>query len=148
MRKDIVLLSMLLVGLLTACNDKEDNITGFQYGLHNSWKLTGFGSVNGDNIDIRVAQPEDCESCFIVTFNNDGMVSGNTTTNDFVGNYSINANKIRLENMVVSKVGEVYDGCEFYQALIGCSSFLIANKQLYLFYNYQESCLIFQLLQK
>ena len=139
----------LLGGMLTACSSSDDEYKGKDDGPDNlpntSWKFYGFGSKNDSK--VREAIPNDCETCFIVTFDDKGAITGKTTTNDFVGEYTINGDELCLKNVGTTKVGEIGDGEEFYTSLLSCSHFSIVGKRLFLYYNNEQNYLLFNLKQ-
>ena len=106
-----------------------------------TWKLQGFGSFGND--EIRKAKPEDCETCYVITFNEDGKISGTTSTNELMGEYTISVDSLAFNPLGGTKVGEIGDGKEFFQALEACKHYAISGSQLLLYYNRNKNYLLF-----
>ena len=142
-------IGLLMAGLLAACSSDDDDFPAESDGLeklpNTFWKFYGFGSKTGSK--IREAMPNDCETCYTITFLEEKKITGKTTTNDFVGEYMINGDELCLTNVGTTKVGEIGDGEEFYTSLLSCSHFSIVGKQLFLYYNNKQDYLIFNLKQ-
>ena len=106
------------------------------------WKFYGFGAY--DSEEIRKAKPNDCESCYIITFGEDGKITGTTSSNDFSGDYIISVDSLTiLQPVCTTKVGEIGDGFEFYESLLSCTNYVINDKQLFLYYNNKKNYLLF-----
>ena len=144
-----IFISLLMIGFTSlACNseDESKDNDGPDKLPNTSWKFYGFGSKNGSK--IREAMPIECETCYTITFHEEKKITGKTTTNDFVGEYTINGDELCLKNVGTTKVGEIGDGEEFYLSLLSCSYFSIIGKRLFLYYNNKQNYLLFNLKQK
>jgi hypothetical protein len=58
------------------------------------WKLIGF--VNAGKNTVKIAEPQH-ENCYRLTFNSDGTLSGETSTNLVGGKYEVNMQDRRLK---------------------------------------------------
>lgn len=132
MKKNYFLLG-LLVGIIllafAACSS-TDVLT------NTSWKLHGFYSHETDSLEI--AQPEDCEYCYVINFQEDEKFSGRTTTNEFEGRYTISDDHFSIHDFFSTKVGDMFDEDRFYSALHEATRYSISNRQLRLYYNNQD----------
>lgn len=132
MKKNYFLLG-LLVGIIllafAACSS-TDVLT------NTSWKLHGFYSHETDSLEI--AQPEDCEYCYVINFQEDEKFSGRTTTNEFEGRYTISDDHFSIHVFFSTKVGDMFDEDRFYSSLHETTRYSISNRQLRLYYNNQD----------
>lgn len=132
MKKNYFLLG-LLVGIIllafAACSS-TDVLT------NTSWKLHGFYSHETDSLEI--AQPEDCEYCYVINFQEDEKFSGRTTTNEFEGRYTISDDHFSIHDFFSTKVGDMFDEDRFYSSLHETTRYSISNRQLRLYYNNQD----------
>jgi heat shock protein HslJ len=132
MKKNYFLLG-LLVGIIllafAACSS-TDVLT------NTSWKLHGFYSHETDSLEI--AQPDDCEYCYVINFQEDEKFSGRTTTNEFEGRYTISDDHFSIHDFFSTKVGDMFDEDRFYSALHEATRYSISNRQLRLYYNNQD----------
>ena len=132
MKKNYFLL-VLLVGIIllafAACSS-TDVLT------NTSWKLHGFYSHETDSLEI--AQPEDCEYCYVINFQEDEKFSGRTTTNEFEGRYTISDDHFSIHVFFSTKVGDMFDEDRFYSSLHETTRYSISNRQLRLYYNNQD----------
>ena len=132
MKKSHLLLGLVISFLLlamTACSS-DDELT------NTSWKLLGFYSHETDSLEI--AQPEDCEYCYVINFQEDEKFSGRTTTNEFEGRYTISDDHFSIHDFFSTKVGDMFDEDRFYSSLHETTRYSISNRQLRLYYNNQD----------
>ena len=130
-RKAIVLLLIVLPMLMGANCKRENTIP--QVFLH-SWKLVGFGSIN--DIQIKNAEPKNCETCYVLTFKNDGTLSGHSSTNQLLGAYQLNENnKIQILRLEGTEINELLDGKLFVRSLKDIFKYEINNSELKLYYS-------------
>lgn len=133
MKKALLTISMLLMlGLVFACSKSDEN----DELINTSWKLFGFYSHEADSIEI--AQPEDCEYCYVITFHEDGKISGRTTSNDFGGEYTISDDHFSIHDCNTTQIVEMYDGKRFYSSLLQSTRYSLFDRQLKLYYNNQD----------
>ena len=132
MKKNYFLLGLLveIILLAFAACSSTDVLT------NTSWKLHGFYSHETDSLEI--AQPEDCEYCYVINFQEDEKFSGRTTTNEFEGRYTISDDHFSIHDFFSTKVGDMFDEDRFYSALHEATRYSISNRQLRLYYNNQD----------
>lgn len=139
MKKNYFLLG-LLVGIIllafAACSS-TDVLT------NTSWKLHGFYSHETDSLEI--AQPEDCEYCYVINFQEDEKFSGRTATNEFYGKYTISDDHFSIHDFFTTEVGDMFDEDRFYSALHEATRYSISNRQLRLYYNNNQDYLLFNI---
>ncbi len=103
-----------------------------------------------DYQDIRKLNPDiDCETCFVITFGEDGKFSGTTSVNEFSGDYTMSVDGLNiLQPVCTTKVYEIGDGNEFYESLQACTHYVISGEQLLLYYNHNKNLLVFNQLSE
>lgn len=91
--KNFVYAILALTFIATSCSSKQvtkEDISATE------WKLTEYTDNNGFSIDA--------DENIILTFRDTIMVAGNTGCNLFMGKYSVNESKIKIENIGSTKV--------------------------------------------
>ena len=106
-----------------------------------TWKFYAFGFR--DTKEIRKVRSGVRKDAYTIHFQDDGHVSGTTSTNEFLGEYIVEGNNICIKNISTSKIGETGDGDEYYSALLLCSQYILSENQLILYYNINQNYLIF-----
>ena len=112
------------------------------------WKFYGFGTF--DYQDIRKLNSDiDCETCFVITFGEDGKFSGTTSANEFSGDYTMSVDGLTiLQPVCTTKVYEIGDGNEFFESFQACTHYVISDEQLLLYYNHNKNFLVFNQLSE
>lgn len=132
MKAKIILIAMLALPLLIGANCKKENTIPQDF-LH-SWKLVGFGNIN--DTQIKIAEPKNCDTCYVITFNNDGKLSGHSSTNQLLGAYQLNENnKIQILKLEGTEINELLDGKLFVRSLKDIFKYEINNCELKLYYS-------------
>ena len=152
--KKLLFITCLIAEMLVSCSG--DNEALFYENVKNfsgdkkiivdditkaTWKFYGFGSR--DKKEIRKVRSGVRKDAYIIHFQDDGHVSGTTSTNEFLGEYIVEGNNICIKNISTSKIGETGDGDEYCSALLLCSQYLLSDNQLILYYNINQNYLIF-----
>lgn len=91
--KNFVYAILALTFIVTGCSSKQvtkEDISATE------WKLTEYTDNSGFSIDA--------DENIILTFRDTIMVAGNTGCNLFMGKYSVNESKIKIENIGSTKV--------------------------------------------
>jgi hypothetical protein len=131
---------LLIIGMV-GCDEKI-SVTD----LYHTWKLEGFG--NKANNSFEEAEPKDCEECYILTFSEDGTLSGHTTTNTVFGEYTISEKNINIVSFGGTEVGELGHGYKYSDAMCLIDSYEIVKTKLKLYYNQRQNYLLFNFSKK
>jgi hypothetical protein len=103
------------------------------------WKLVEFVSVS-DGTTKTPEQPLS-DNCYWITFQNDSVFIGRTSTNDIYGNYEVNTqdSTIRIIYLLTTEVNELFDGPFYSDCLrmlrLSACSFEVTETSLKLYYN-------------
>ena len=158
LKTGIIFLIMSMMGV--GCNEetKDDKvsivlsldemslITGYE-GLSligTEWKLIGFADVAKNT--VKIAEPQH-ENCYRLTFNPDGTLSGETSTNQAGGGYEVDIqnNKLKIFSFGGNTmINELYDGRLYVKSMLEIESFSIMQKGLALYYNNKKHFLLFK----
>ena len=106
------------------------------------WKLIGF--VDEGRNRVKLAEPEG-ESTYLLTFNENGEISGRTSTNTVFGRYILASDSL-LEILTftnITEVNELYDGGYYIASMNDVFSFTLTPKGLALYYD-SEKFMLFQ----
>ena len=117
---------LLVMSCSKSSNDSSSN------PLQGTWKLIAVidETGNGRKPDPTVA---DCPDCYVVTFNNDGTLTGKTHTNLLRGNYSFSAESSVLsieKGLGSTNTAETADGELLIKVLTGKSICVFKNNLL------------------
>jgi hypothetical protein len=108
------------------------------------WKLVGFADKRKNR--IKEAEPK-CGSCYIIIFQEDGTITGETSTNQSSGMYQIigsDNNGIKIVAFSNStEINELFDGKLFIECMQNVNVFSITPKGLELYYEV-DKFLLFQ----
>jgi hypothetical protein len=102
-----------------------------------TWKLIGF--VDEHRKRVKLAEPEG-ESSFLLTFKENGEISGLTSTNTAFGTYRFSDDSI-LEILTftnTTELNELYDGAYFIASMNNVFSSALSSKGLALNYDSQK----------
>ena len=126
---------LLLIGGMGCEKENADNDTKSILG---TWKLDGFGNTKDNS--VKNADPENCEDCFVVTFNADRTFTGKSIINRLAKNYYLSGNNLSFPNGVLeTMVDEITgDGTRFTEALRNVHRYSIEKSRLKLFYSDNE----------
>lgn len=103
------------------------------------WKLIGF--VDARRHKVKPAEPEG-EGTYLLTFNENGEISGRTSTNTAFGKYSLDDDQLSiLEFHNITEINELFDGRYYIESMNNVFSFNLSPKGLVLYYNAQKSLL-------
>jgi len=101
--------------------------------LFRSWKFVSFGNPDGS---VRTAKPDDCDICYVITFNEDSTMVGKSVVNILRTGFILSGNQISFPGGVLATyVLEEGDPNLFTEALKNVNSFKIENSELKLFYS-------------
>ena len=151
MNKVRTMMMALLCLLSMAVHAQESKAEEGESLTDTSWRLIGFGTVGEDA--IQKVEPQDSvgwyqkvwEYVYTVTFVEDSVIFGRSWSNELYGKYKVQGEKIRLLGGLAStKVGELYDGYKYLDALNNITSYKMNNGLLYLYYNGQQDYLLFR----
>lgn len=109
-----------------------------------NWKLIGFANVAENT--IKIAEPQH-ENCYRLTFNPDGTISGQTSTNEAGGGYELNMQEEELKILSFggsTEINELYDGPLFVESMVKVDSFSITERGLALYYDSKKHFLLFK----
>ena len=121
----------------------EGKDASFDDIINTSLKFYGFGSNKG----IREVKPTYWKDAYCIYFQDDGIVKGTSSSNDFNTYYQVQGDNIYInKNICTTKVGEVGDGEEYLSALLSCSQYKIIDNQLLLYYNNKKCYLLFNII--
>ena len=110
--KNFVYAILALTFIASSCSSKQ--VTK-EVISSTEWKLTEYTDNNGFSIDT--------DENIILTFRDTIMVAGNTGCNLFMGKYSVNESKIKIENIGSTKVFCGEDKAEIEQNYLKALSF-------------------------
>lgn len=149
---------LLLLPLLFGCQEESQPDEGAEMSLNfvptdmshaslpligTQWKLVGF--VNGAKNKIRLAMPNG-EDTYLLVFDEDGGISGRTSTNTATGKYSIDSasNRITISEFThLTKINELFDGKYYIDVMNKVSSVKLSAQGLELYYD-NSNYLLFQ----
>ncbi len=106
--------------------------------LIGTWKCVGFG--NSETGKVVPIEPQGCEKCYILTFNKNGTIEGQTSTNALAGEYKIYGNKkvnrIGFDKITTTAADEIGDGDKYYRAIFLPSKkhHKVKGNQLFIYY--------------
>lgn len=106
-----------------------------------TWKLIGFGNERSGK--IKPAKPEaDIRGTYMLVFENQGTISGYTSTNAALGKYELpNPNKGQVTILHFGRmtyINELYDGNKYIDAIREVSKYDITSQGLFLHYSSRE----------
>ena len=97
------------------------------------WKLIGF--VDAKQNELKIAEPEH-ERCYRLRFNDDNTLSGESSTNEIVGNYEISLeSSMKIISLGGTKINELYDRNLYMKCLKNVNIFSMTEKGLALYYD-------------
>lgn len=95
------------------------------------WKLIGFAD-SGTNT-IKLAKPSEGNT-YTLIFEEDGTVSGVTSTNQATGTYTLDDRDLHITIWIMTYVNELYDGPLYLEAINQVHSYQLSAKGLMLNY--------------
>jgi hypothetical protein len=107
------------------------------------WKLVGF--ANGGKNKIRLAMPSG-EDTYLLVFDEDGGISGRTSTNTAAGKYSVDiaSHKITISEFThLTKINELFDGKYYIELMNNVFAVKLSAQGLELHYD-SSDYLLFQ----
>ena len=111
--------------------------------LIGSWKLEGFGDT--DTNTFREAEPKDCTVCYTLIFLRNGMLTGESSTNEIGGEYEIKSNQLHFPLFgLKTYINELWDRPVFLETIRKVDRFEIASQKLKLYYNSGKNYLRFK----
>ncbi len=136
--KLIVFTTITLLLLIGGTGCEKENADNDIKSILGTWKLDGFGNTKDNS--VKNADPENCEDCFVVTFNADRTFTGKSVINTFVVNYHLSGSNLSFPNGInITKVDEITgDGTRFTEALRNVHRYSIEKSRLKLFYSDTE----------
>jgi hypothetical protein len=120
---------------LSQIPDNPDNTSLPLIGT--TWKLIGF--VDEQRKRVKLAEPEG-ESSFLLTFKENGDLSGLTSTNTAFGKFFLdNENLLKISRFNhLTKINELFDGRYYIESMNKVFSFNLSPKGLALYYDSQK----------
>ena len=111
--------------------------------VETTWKLIGFGTFTSNT--LKKAEPKG-DSCYILRFYANDIVTGWTSTNKVMGSYQLNASthELIIPNFTGTEINELFDGNDYVDAIHQVYSYAITNKGLALYYDNQTLFLLFK----
>jgi len=136
--KLIVTTTITLLLLIGGMGCEKENVDNDTKSILGTWKLVGFSNTKDNS--VKNANPEDCEDCFVVTFNADRTFTGKSIINTFVVNYDLSGSNLSFPNGInITKVDEITgDGTRFTEALRNVHRYSIEKSKLKLFFSDTE----------
>lgn len=140
-----VILMIVLFTMAGACQDKgivdnEAGIVGIPIAeipdnpdyvslpvVGTTWKLIGFADSKTNT--IKLAEPSDGNT-FTLTFEESGVISGITSTNQATGTYSLDDNNVQIAISPMTEINELYDGPLYLTAINKVHSYRLSVKGL------------------
>lgn len=121
-------------------NKREDNGSVLPL-IGTTWKLVGFADTKHDSIDLAKPSGEDT---YLLSFKDDGSISGSTSTNQAGGVYVLTTlGKLSFVHFGPSTfINELFDGHRYIEAMNEVSSYQISAKGLSLYYG-KDTYLLF-----
>lgn len=95
------------------------------------WKLIGFAD-SGTNT-IKLAEPSGGDT-YTLIFEEDGTVSGLTSTNQATGSYTLDGHDLRITIWIMTYINELYDGPLYLEVINKVHSYQLSEKGLILNY--------------
>jgi|SRR5690606_13499633 len=100
------------------------------------WKLIGF--VDARRNKIKLAEPAG-EDTYLLTFNENGEISGQTSTNKAFGKYLLDDDQLSiLEFHNITEINELFDGRYYIETMNNVFSYNLSTKGLALHYDAQK----------
>ena len=136
--KLIVFTTITLLLLIGGSGCEKENADNDIKSILGTWKLDGFGNTKDNS--VKNADPENCEDCFVVTFNADSTFTGKSIINRLAKNYYLSGYNLSFPNGVLeTMVDEIAgDGTRFTEALRNVHRYSIEKSRLKLFYSDNE----------
>lgn len=134
LKTGIIFLILIIMG--GGCN--KEQISENNQELFGTWKFIAFGNPDGST---RIAQPADCDDCYVITFIEDTTFVGKSVINilggvNVGGKFSLSSSQLSFPwGVLATFVLEEGDPNLFTEALIDVSSFKIEKTELKLFYS-------------
>lgn len=136
--KLLVFITITLLLLIGGTGCEKENADNDIKSILGTWKLDGFGNTKDNS--VKNADPENCEDCFVVTFNADSTFTGKSIINRLAKNYYLSGYNLSFPNGVLeTMVDEIAgDGTRFTEALRNVHRYSIEKSRLKLFYSDNE----------
>ncbi len=128
-----------------ACEKENNNVKD----LLGTWKCIGFG--DSETNEITEIEPHGWEKSYTITFNADGTLTGQTSTNEASGNFKadMDSKKVVIEFSALTEINELFDGTKFIEAINHIHSYnLTRQDDLQLFYGEEDKYLFFKAIKK
>ncbi len=147
MRNLIKILFLCGIIVFTAFSCERDDVDDNNPLSGTSWKLIGFG--NSTSNTLKKAEPEG-DSCYILRFYANDIVTGWTSTNNIRGSYQLNvsSHELNFTNWGGTEINELFDGQDYVNAIHKVHSYAITNKGLALYYDKQTLFLLYKPLEQ
>ena len=142
MKTKRILLIIPFLCVIMGMGSCEDKISVTD--LYHTWKFQGFGNTNDNHFEK--ATPSDCDKCYVLTFSEDGTLSGHSTTNGFSGEYTIDGKYIKIIYFIRTKIYESGNGEKYLKKMNQIQRYEIIDNKLKLYYNQGQNYLLFNLL--
>ncbi|MDR2126335.1 MAG: META domain-containing protein [Prevotellaceae bacterium] len=132
---------LLILAGVVACGKEDGNCPYKIYNEPNEplslkgtkWKLAGF--VDVQICTMKTAEPIG-EQCYLLTFHEDGVISGSTSTNTFFGSYElVNGSNISINLGNMTAINELFDGLRYIDCMNNVISYISFDERLILYYN-------------
>jgi len=134
-----MILFLFVITGMGGCEDKI-NVTD----LYHTWKFQGFGNTNDNSFEK--ATPSDCDKCYVLTFSENGTLSGQSTTNGFIGEYTIDGENVNIINFICTEIYESGNGEKYLEKMNQIQRYKIIDNKLKLYYNQGQNYLLFNLI--
>lgn len=140
-----IFIPTMIIILCLSCQNKDDVTDAPLKGT--KWKLVGF--VAAATGKVKEAEPAS-EKCYLLTFNENGIFTGVSSTNQLMGTYVLDneASGIHITNIGGTEINELFDGKLYVERLAAIQSFAITKNSLKLYYNVQKDYLLFNKQQR
>jgi hypothetical protein len=115
-----------------ACKSEKEDVTPL---IGTTWKLVGFVDAQADT--MKTAEPVG-DQCYLLTFHQDGTLSGYTSTNEAGGEYEINT---QTGSLIIKSFGgltminELFDGNRYIECMYKVTYYNLSDKNLKLYYS-------------
>lgn len=138
-------MALLLIGSGGCEKENNNNVKD----LFGTWKCIGFG--DSETNEITEIEPQDWEKSYTITFNVDGTLTGQTSTNEASGKFKtdMDSKKVVIEFSALTEINELFDGTKFIEAINHVHSYnLTRQDDLQLFYVGENKYLLFKSIKK
>jgi hypothetical protein len=117
-----------------ACKSGEEQQETAPF-LEITWKLVGFVDAQADT--MKAIEATAWKQCYLLTFHQDGTLSGYTSTNLLYGTYEVDTEtgSMAIKAMGGTEINELFDGKRYIECMYKVTSYNLSDKNLMLYYS-------------